>query len=157
MQVAVYRALLQDYLSDSADTLNLANTTEPLEPPSASFDGGCPKMSSPRVTDASASMVHRLDVAVTLNLKIATGRPAPSAISIGTHALCRCIAFFLLPFPMVMVVTNRKFPVRVFPSGDTFDKTCLRLIQEGRLAKPIKAMKVGRTDPESRIRADYLS
>lgn len=126
--------MLHDYLNDSADTLNLANTTEPLEPPSASFDGGWPKMSSPRVTDASASMVHRLDLAATLNLKIATGRPAPSVL---------CCAFFLFPFPMVMVVTNRKFPLRVLHSGDTFDKTCFRLIQEGRLAKSIKAMKGG--------------
>lgn len=86
-QVAVYRAVLEDYLSDSADTRNLANTTEPSESSSASFDGGCPRMSSPQVTDASASIVHRLDLTVTLNLKIATGRPARSAISIGTHAL----------------------------------------------------------------------
>ena len=68
----------------------------------------------------------------------------------------RDIGFFLFPFPMVMVVTNRKFPLRVLHSGDTFDKTRLRIIQEGRLGKSIKAMKVGRTDPESRIRADYF-
>lgn len=151
--------MLEDYLNDSADTRNLANTAEPLEPSSAFFDGGCPKMSSPQATDASASIVDRLDLAVTLNLKIATGRPARSAISIGTHALAEvrpCIGFFLFPFPMVMVVTNRKFPLRVLRSGDTFDKTRLRLIQEGRLGKSIKAMKVGRTDPESRIRADYF-
>ena len=65
----------------------------------------------------------------------------------------------ILPVPLSdsdAVVTNRKFPLRVLHSGDMFDKTCLRLIQERRLAKSIKAMKVGRTDPESRIRADYF-
>ena len=30
-QVIVYRAVLQDFLKDSTDTLKLANTTEPIE------------------------------------------------------------------------------------------------------------------------------
>jgi hypothetical protein len=68
----------------------------------------------------------------------------------------RCIGFFLFPFPMVMVITNRKFPLRVLLSGDTFDKSRLTLIQDGRLAKSIKAMKVESTDPKSRIRPDYF-
>ena len=69
-QVAVYRAVLQDFLGDSKNTLNLANTTEPLEQPAAPPGRGCPKTSSPQVPDASVPVVHRLDPAVTLNLKV---------------------------------------------------------------------------------------
>lgn len=69
-QVAVYRAVLQDFLGDSKDTLNLANTTEPLEQPAAPLGRGCPKTSSPQVPDAAVPVVHRLDPAVTLNLKV---------------------------------------------------------------------------------------
>jgi hypothetical protein len=69
-QVAVYRAVLQDFLGDSKDMLNLANTTEPLGQPAGPLGRGCPKTSSPQVPDAPVPIVHRLDPAVTLNLKV---------------------------------------------------------------------------------------
>jgi hypothetical protein len=84
--------------------------------------------------------------------------PKPDGLHVLRYrsVLRRCIGFFLFPFPMVMVVTNRKFPLRVSLSGDKFDKTRLTLIQDGRLAKSIKAMNVENTDPKSRIRPDYF-
>lgn len=69
-QAAVYRAVLQDILSNSKDTLNLANTTEPVREPGALFNGACPKTSRPQVAQDSPSAVHNLDPALVQNLKI---------------------------------------------------------------------------------------
>ena len=69
-QVTVYRAVLQDFLKDSTDTLKLANTTEPIEETAGPFTRGCPKTSSSAIPDASVLLVHHIDLAVALNLKI---------------------------------------------------------------------------------------
>jgi hypothetical protein len=76
-QAAVYRAVLQDIVGDSKDTLNLAYTTEPLTPPGALFNGACPKTSQPQVAQDLTSIVHHLDAALVLNLKIALVDPGP--------------------------------------------------------------------------------
>ena len=76
-QTAVYRAVLQDIQKDSKDTLNLANTTEPIGQSAALFNGACPKTSQPQVAKDSISVVHRLDPALVLNLKIVLVEPGP--------------------------------------------------------------------------------
>jgi len=76
-QTAVYRAVLQDIQKDSKDTLNLANTTEPIGQSAALFNGACPKTPQPQVAKDSISVVHRLDPALVLNLKIVLVEPGP--------------------------------------------------------------------------------
>jgi hypothetical protein len=51
----------------------------------------------------------------------------------------RCIGLFLIPFPTVVVITSWKFPLNVLISGDTFDRTRLQFIQDGKPSKSIKA------------------
>jgi len=69
-QTAVYRAVLQDIQKDSKDTLNLANTTESIRQSAALFNGACPKTPQPQVAQDSSSVVHHLNSALALNLKI---------------------------------------------------------------------------------------
>jgi hypothetical protein len=52
----------------------------------------------------------------------------------------RCIGLFLVPFPIVVVITRWKFPLNLLISADAFDRTRLRFIQDGRLSKSIKAL-----------------
>jgi hypothetical protein len=75
-QTAVYRAVLQNIQKDSKDTLNLANTTEPIRQPAGLFTGACPKTPQPQVAQDSSSVVHRLDSALAPNLKIVLVDPA---------------------------------------------------------------------------------
>ena len=75
-QTAVYRAVLQNIQKDSKDTLNLANTTEPVRQPAGLFTGACPKTPQPQVAQDSSSVVHRLDSALAPNLKIVLVDPA---------------------------------------------------------------------------------
>ena len=75
-QTAVYRAVLQDIQKDSKDTLNLANTTESIRQSAALFNGACPKTPQPQVARDSSSVVHRLNSALALNLKIVLVDPA---------------------------------------------------------------------------------
>jgi len=76
-QAAVYRAVLQDVLSNSKDMLKLANTTEPIRQSGALFNGACPKTSQPQVAQYSPSAVHHLDPALVQNLKIVLVEPGP--------------------------------------------------------------------------------
>ncbi len=69
-QTAIYRAMLKNILSDSKDTLNLANLTQPIRQPAALFDGACPKTSGPHIVQDPTLAVHRLGPAVVLNLKV---------------------------------------------------------------------------------------
>ena len=75
-QTAVYRAVLQDIQRDSKDTLNLANTTEPIGQPAGLFTGACPKTAQAQVVRDSNSVVHRLNSALAPNLKIVLVDPA---------------------------------------------------------------------------------
>jgi hypothetical protein len=52
----------------------------------------------------------------------------------------RCIGLFLIPFPTVLVITSWKFPLNILISGDDFEKTRSRFIQDGKLSKSIKAL-----------------
>ena len=50
-----------------------------------------------------------------------------------------CFGFFLIPFRRVVVVTNRKFPVKVLLTGEDSDGLSgFRLFQEGKLVKTVK-------------------
>ena len=40
-EIAVYRAVIMDYLKDSKASLNVANVTVPLDTPKSLNDGGC--------------------------------------------------------------------------------------------------------------------
>jgi hypothetical protein len=51
-----------------------------------------------------------------------------------------CVGLFLVPFPTVVVVTSRSFPLNLLISGDEFTGPPKSLIQDGRLATSIKAM-----------------
>lgn len=65
-QIAVYRAVLRDYLKDSDGSLNLANVTEPLDQSNKS----CFEASRMEITDASALVIHRLGSSLVANTKI---------------------------------------------------------------------------------------
>jgi hypothetical protein len=52
-----------------------------------------------------------------------------------------CIGLFVVPFPTVILITNKPFPLKVLISGDDFDGRPRGLIVDGRLAKSIKAMR----------------
>jgi len=69
-QVAVYRAVLQDYLKDSKDSLNLADKTEVIEGAWTSFDGTCPKNHDREVTQSSGPMVHRFSPETVLDKRV---------------------------------------------------------------------------------------
>lgn len=65
-QIAVYRAVLRDYLKDSDGSLNLANITEPLDQSNKS----CFEPSGMGITKGSASVIHRLGASLVANTKI---------------------------------------------------------------------------------------
>jgi hypothetical protein len=69
-QVAVYRAVLEDYTKGNDGALNLANRTEPLEEPGPFFDKGCVKGLALENNAQSVPVVHQLDRAVALNEKM---------------------------------------------------------------------------------------
>ena len=54
-----------------------------------------------------------------------------------------CVGLFLVPFPTVVIVTNRRFPLNLLISGDEFTGPPKSLIQDGRLAISIKATMRG--------------
>lgn len=75
-QVTVYRAVLQDFLKDSTDTLKLANTTEPIEETAGPFTrGGCLKTSSSAIPDASVLLLHHIDLTSDTEFKNRPRRP----------------------------------------------------------------------------------
>lgn len=76
-QVAIYRAVLKDYMKDSKDALNLANKTEPPEQSRSSSYDACIKGLQLEAGEKSAPVIHRLDSAVALNLKIVLVDPDP--------------------------------------------------------------------------------
>jgi hypothetical protein len=65
-QIAVYRAVLQDYTKGSDGALNIANETEPLDQHKSSFDKSCVKGIEMEIAENSAPTVHRVDASVTL-------------------------------------------------------------------------------------------
>jgi hypothetical protein len=75
-QIAVYRAVLQDYLKDSKDSLNLADKTEVMEGGWTSFDGTCPKNRDLEATQTSGPLVHRFSAAAVLDKRIVIVDPS---------------------------------------------------------------------------------
>lgn len=69
-RAAVYRAAVQDFLTDSKGKLKVSNMTEPLDKGAKSPSHGCPKTSSAVAPDASALVVHRLDNVETLDPRV---------------------------------------------------------------------------------------
>ena len=62
-QLAIYRAVLNDYMKDSRGGLNLAKKTYPLE-----FDTGCVQGFRPEQTDNSVPVVHAFATAPAPNV-----------------------------------------------------------------------------------------
>ena len=69
-QIAVYRAVLKDYLRESDGALNLANVTEPLDHSRPMFDESCYATIKPGTTTTGELMARHLDAAVTRNTRI---------------------------------------------------------------------------------------
>lgn len=67
---AAIRAVLQDYLKDSKDSINLANRTEVIEGAWTSFDGACPKDHEHEDAQTSAGIVHRFSQATVLDKRV---------------------------------------------------------------------------------------
>ena len=65
-QIAVYRAVLREYLKGSERTLNLANVTEPID----SSDKTCFKGMDARDIKESASVIHRIESLVAADSNI---------------------------------------------------------------------------------------
>jgi hypothetical protein len=71
-QIAVYRAMLEDYTKDEKDpALNISNVTNPFTL-KGKFTGGCPEDSNDAEPASSqeTQVIHRLDPAVALNSKM---------------------------------------------------------------------------------------
>jgi hypothetical protein len=66
-QIAIYRAVLQDYMKDSDDSLNLADKTVLLDQPGQVSEEECMKGLKLENSGPSAPVVHQLDRAVALN------------------------------------------------------------------------------------------
>jgi hypothetical protein len=69
-QVAVYRAVLKDYVRGSDSSLNLAEKTEPLEQSGPLSDEDCGKELKWEKSGTSTSVVHQLNREVALNAKM---------------------------------------------------------------------------------------
>jgi len=65
-QIAVYRAVLRDYLKGSDGGLNLANMTEPLD----QSDKSCFREIGLRSTSAPVPVIHRVERSLIANTKI---------------------------------------------------------------------------------------
>ena len=75
-QIAVYRAVLDDYTKGSDGSLNLANKTEPVDQPAPFFDKSCVKGLELENTDNSVSNIHELSLAVAVHSSIVLVDPA---------------------------------------------------------------------------------
>jgi hypothetical protein len=69
-QLAVYRAVLEDFMKDSDGSLNLADKTVPLDQAGPLSDEECVKRLKLENSGQSAPFVHQLDQAVALNSKM---------------------------------------------------------------------------------------
>jgi hypothetical protein len=63
-QVAIYRAVLEDYTKGSNGPLNVANRTEPLEQSGVGFDKACFTGMELKASETSVPTLHKLDPAV---------------------------------------------------------------------------------------------
>ena len=51
----------------------------------------------------------------------------------------RCIGFFFFPIQAVVVITTHRFPLKILISGDTLHGKRKSILQDGELAKSIRA------------------
>jgi hypothetical protein len=65
-QIAVYRAVLADYLKGSQDVLNLAEVTEPFD----GAESGCLRGLDTGASNRSAPVVHRMDASLVADTKV---------------------------------------------------------------------------------------
>ena len=72
-QIAVYRAVLKDYLKGSDGALNLANITSPIDVSDKACFGGI----DAGVIKESASVIHRIEPSVVAKTKIVLVDPDP--------------------------------------------------------------------------------
>jgi hypothetical protein len=69
-QIAVYRAVLQDYLGDSKAVLNLADKTDPVESPASAFNGSCQDDRTKQAIPSLIPIVHRFSKSTALGPKV---------------------------------------------------------------------------------------
>jgi hypothetical protein len=69
-EIAVYQAVIMDYLRDSKGSLNVANVTVPLVIPDSLIAGGCVPSFGLEEANKRARLIHRMAPEVALNLKV---------------------------------------------------------------------------------------
>ena len=74
-EIAVYRAVIMDYLKDSKASLNVANVTVPLDTPESLNNGGCVPSFGLELAHKRSRLIHRMVPEVALNLRIALVDP----------------------------------------------------------------------------------
>lgn len=84
-QIAVYRAVLADYLKGSEGTLNLANKTSPVERSGSFWPEDCVKSLELEPVPKSGPVVHAFDPAIDLGVKIVIVDPEAQAKLVKTN------------------------------------------------------------------------
>lgn len=82
-QVAIYRAVLEDYAKGSDGKLNVANRTEPLEQSGlVGFDKACAKGIQLQAGSKATSDIHKLDTSLTLDSRFLLVDPDQQEVTI---------------------------------------------------------------------------
>ena len=81
-QVAVYRVVLKNYLKGSNGTLNLSNTTYPLDLGGPLFDEGCVKGVKLEKSDESHQVVHLFESALPLAPNVTLVDPKQQSVKV---------------------------------------------------------------------------
>jgi len=74
-QIAVYRAVLEDYTKDSKGVLNVADRTEPLDQSGVGFDEACFKDIQAQPARDSVHVIHKLGLSLVLDKRFALVDP----------------------------------------------------------------------------------
>lgn len=88
-QIAVYRAVLGDYVKDWKATLKLASETKPLDLSRPFFNRDCLKGFTPEEEKASDVVVHRLGSALAPDLRVVLVQPEEERETINADGLLR--------------------------------------------------------------------
>lgn len=84
-QIAVYRAVLADYMQGSEGTLNLVNKTSPVERSGSFWPEECVKSMDLEPVPKSGPVVHAFDPAIDLGVKIVIVDPEAQAKLVKTN------------------------------------------------------------------------
>jgi hypothetical protein len=84
-QIAVYRAVLADYMKGSEGTLNLAKKTVPLERSGSFWPEECVKPMELEPVPKSGPVVHAFDPAIDLGVKIVVVDPEAQAKTVEAN------------------------------------------------------------------------